>query len=237
MLRLHRAHDAGGGTQHRAFEQTGGHGAGPAFEQLQGFGAGIGLGDEIGAGGLHQHIHQACEGLGLAPRQAAEDFVIGAAFALDHVGGDSPRRAREADQGGVGGKRGAHAFDRFHHRRKLGRVVAQRRDARRITDGLQPRAFAFREPQFLSQRMGHQENVGKENGGIQIVAAHWLQSDFHRQFGVEAEGHEVLGIGAQRPVFWQIAARLAHQPHGRRRHRLTLQDLKQLFHHPRFSRL
>ena len=60
--------------------------------------------------------------------------------------------------------------------------------------------------------MGDDQNVGEQDGGIETEATHRLQRDFSGQFRGEAQIEEAAGLGANLPIFRQIAASLPHHP-------------------------
>ena len=236
MPGFHGADDARCRLQHRAREQPGRHRAGPAFENLQSLCPSIGLRDQIGAGGVHQQVHQGGKEFGVRPGQLADGFMVGATHAFDHVGGNRPGRAGKSDQRGSFRQRGAHALDGLHHRRQQFGAIGQFGKPGHVPHRLQPRAFAFREPDFLAQCMRHQQNVSEQDGGVEIEAPHRLQGDFHRQFRRQAELDKIFGIGTQGAIFRQVTSRLAHQPDRRYGGRFALQNREKFFHHPRLSR-
>ena len=237
MLRLHRFYDTRRRLQHGFFKQARRHAARPAIEQLQHFGARIPLRDQVRSGCFHQNIHQPGKKRSVTPGQLADGFVIGAALTLDHISGDGPGRPRKPDQRGVRGQGGAHILDGLHHRRQHLRPIHQPAQRAFIRHRLQPRAFAFGKPDFLTQRMGEQKNVGEQNGGIEIDTPHRLQRHFRRQRRIKAERDEILRLGPQRAIFRQIAPSLAHQPDWRHSVGLAFQHDKNFLHHPRFSKL
>ena len=55
------------------------------------------------------------------------------------------------------------------------------------------------------------EDVGKQDGGVHVQAAHGLHRDLARQLRRPAAGEEV-GLLAKRAIFGQVAAGLAHDP-------------------------
>jgi len=60
-----------------------------------------------------------------------------------------------------------------------------------------------------------QQDVGEDDGGVQLEAAQRLQGDLGGDVGAHAhlQERELLADGA---VFGQVAARLTHEPHRRR---------------------
>ena len=79
-------------------------------------------------------------------------------------------------------------------------------------DGRQSRSFAGDKPEVRAQRLRQQQNVGEQNRGIKSIAADRLQRDLGRQFGIVTERQEIPGLRTGRPIFRQVASRLAHHP-------------------------
>lgn len=130
---------------------------------------------------------------------------------------------------------GAH---RIHH---IAQLIFRIRNGQRLHIGhggdrtLEARAFTLLEVEAQPHGIGHGEDVGEEDGGIERVAAQRLQGDFTGQLGVAAQGHEIPRLGASRLVFRQITASLAHHPYRGHIHVLTQQGAQvsivlQLFH-------
>jgi len=68
------------------------------------------------------------------------------------------------------------------------------------------------ETHTLAERVGHDENVGEQDGRVETEAADRLQRRFHGQSGRVAEVDERLRRGADLAIFGQVASRLSHQP-------------------------
>jgi hypothetical protein len=77
---------------------------------------------------------------------------------------------------------------------------------------LELRPFAVGEIQAEAHRVGHRQDVGEQDGGVQRVARQRLQRDFGRVIRVLRKAQERTGAGAGGAVFGQVAASLAHQP-------------------------
>ena len=83
-------------------------------------------------------------------------------------------------------------------------------------DRRQARPFAVDEAQIDAKGMRRQKNVGKENGGVESVAANRLKCDLGGQIAVVTQGKKIAGLFADSAVFGQVSPRLAHHPDGRR---------------------
>ena len=103
-------------------------------------------------------------GIGQPPRFG----LLAAALAGDHVGRDGPRAAGKPDQRLVGRERGLHLahglVDRLEPRRLRRQLVERGVDQRRR----QARPFAGDEGQILADRERHDEDVGKQDRGVEL---------------------------------------------------------------------
>ena len=81
-------------------------------------------------------------------------------------------------------------------------------NAHRIEDG----PFARFEAYGLAQCIGDDENVGEEDGRIEIETPQGLQRYLGGEIGRIAELEEILRSGPDFPIFGQVAAGLAHDP-------------------------
>src|SRR5205085_2292801 len=100
-----------------------------------------------------------------------------------------------------------------------------------VLDGchrLQTGTFAFGEGHLLTQRLGHRQNIGKQDSCVETKAAYRLQGYFGGIFWGQGHSPEGSGLGAQLAILRQIASRLAHQPDRRYLFRSTFQDSHKL---------
>ncbi|MCY1435328.1 hypothetical protein D9M71_514180 [compost metagenome] len=148
-------------------------------------------------------------GLGLAE-------VLGRA-AFDHVGGQGPWAAGEANQRHATVELAADGADRVHD---VAQVFLRVGDRQRFDVGqgaddfLEARAFAGLEVQTLAHGIGNGQDVGEQDGRIQLwITVQRLHCDFASERRVHAQAHEVTGLGTAGAVFGQVTARLAHHPH------------------------
>ncbi|MNT24314.1 hypothetical protein D3C72_1597810 [compost metagenome] len=147
-------------------------------------------------------------GLGLA------EVLRRAAF--DHVGGQGPRAAGEADQRHAAVELAADGADRVHHVAKVFLRVGDRQRfdvGRGADDLLEARAFAAFEVQAQAHGIRDGEDVREQDRRVQRVAVQRLQGDLAGELRVHAQAHEVTGLGAAGAVLRQVAAGLAHHPH------------------------
>ncbi|KIF84001.1 hypothetical protein TSA66_01250, partial [Noviherbaspirillum autotrophicum] len=88
-------------------------------------------------------------------------------------------------------------------------------------------AFAFGEIQAQAHGVGHGEDVGKQDGGVQRVAVQRLQGDFGGVVGAFCQAQEGAGALAGGAVLGQVASCLAHQPQRRVIGRLAQQGAQE----------
>ena len=151
------------------------------------------------------------------------------AAALDHVAGQRPRAAGKADQRHPAAQLGADLRDRIEHVlqgtqiRHLQRhhlfFIAQRT--------LELRPLAFDKIQAQTHRIGHRQDVGKQDRRIQRVTVERLQRDFGGVIRILGQTEEGTGALARRAVFRQITTGLAHQPQRRVIGRLAQQGAQE----------
>ncbi len=90
---------------------------------------------------------------------------------------------------------------------------SQRGDVVGGADGVRD-ARPSRDDVEVDRRLERDDDVGEEDGGVDLVPPHRLHRDLADQFGVEAR-FEHADAGPDLPVLGQGAAGLAHEPHGR----------------------
>ncbi len=100
------------------------------------------------------------------------------------------------------------------------RLRGEARDLLGRVEGIEPRPFAGLEADAAAQRIRDYQNVREDDRGVETEAPDRLQRDLGGEFRREAEIEEAARLGAQFPVFRQIAPGLAHHPD--RRHGLPL---------------
>ena len=212
--------------------------AAPGVEHHDGLGTGLDLGIEIPDHAVGQLVQQQVQCLRLGIHHLLDLGEGLGAAPLHHVGGQGPGTAGEADQRHFALELAAYGAHRIHH---VAELVFRIRNGQRLHvshgfDGsLEARAFTLFEIETQPHGVGHGQDVGEEDGGIERITAQGLQGDFTSQLGVAAQGHEVPRDGAGRLVFRQITASLAHHPYWCHVHVLAQQGTQvsivlQLFH-------
>jgi hypothetical protein len=97
------------------------------------------------------------------------------------------------------------------------------RRAKRLVDD---RADALDQAQVDAHRENGRHDVGEEDGGVDVVAADRLERHLRAELGCAGELEERVAL-AQRPVFRQRPARLAHEPDRRALDRFAPQSTHQ----------
>ncbi len=167
---------------------------------------------------LRQRPKQRIQQFGVVEQQALDMAEIVPALPLDHVGGKGPGGPREPDQR-------TQAVQFPPHFPYCIDDITQRNEGiwhRQLTDGV-PVADGVRETRTLPvdeieakpHRIGHSEDVGKQDGRIKRIAAHRLHRDLAGPFRILTQIHERSGARPHGTIFGQVAASLPHEPDGR----------------------
>ena len=186
-------------------------------ENLHRLRAGHDLAVEVAGDRLRELVQQQVHGLRVVVEHGFGLAEVFRRAAFDHVGGQGPRAAGEADQRHTAVQFAADGADRVHHvaevfvriRNRQGFDVGQGAD-----DFLEARAFAGFEVQALAHGIGNGQDVGEEDRRIQLrIAVERLHRDFASERRVHAQAHEIAGLGTAGAVFRQVATGLTHHPH------------------------
>ena len=154
--------------------------------------------------------------VGARIHQALDEAVVVAALAFDHVAGQRPGAAREADEGHAAVECLADAGHGVEHVAQLVHVGHGQLGHSGFVAHLlgKARAFAFGKRQAQAHGVGHGEDVTEQNGGVQREALQRLQRHFGGVLDVGGQAHEAARLGARGLVLRQVTACLAHQPQG-----------------------
>ena len=186
----------------------------PAIEELQALGAGMALGREVMAYDGGQAVKQRVPGFRVTVHQSLGLDEIPRRAALDGVAGQRERRSGETDQRHLAAQRFHRQANRFEHVPQVPLRV-QRRQARNLLGGAErpsdDRAFTGRECESEVQGLEGQQDVRKNDGGVDPDVLHRLQGHFARQLGPMAD-LEKGGLGADGPVLRHVATGLPHEP-------------------------
>ncbi len=163
---------------------------------------------------IDEQIHEALEGLRMPVGEEAGRRLLLRALAGDHVGGDRPGRATEAEQRRFPGEGGANAgdslVDGLQHRGIV--AITQTSDHGRILDRIHRGTFALEEADVAAERIRDRQDVGEDDRGVEAEAADRLERRLDRHLRRIAEMQEALRLLPDLPVLRQIAAGLAHEP-------------------------
>ena len=115
-------------------------------------------------------------------------------------------------------------------------VVAQPIDVGGLADRpLDRGAFPLDEVDRQAHRPEGQQQIGKENGGVDVDEIDRLQRDGDGELGMTADFQEGMAF-PQRPVVGHVAPRLAHEPDRRRIDGLAPAGAKETVVHNDFRR-
>src|SRR5690554_3729756 len=199
--------------------------AAPAVEDHDGLCAGLNLRIQILHRGVCVDLQDAVRQVGARVQHAFDQPVVVGTLAFHHVAGDGEGAAREPDEGYAAVEFTANETHRLEHvleaahigHRKLANVVF-------VAYGMrESRALAGHEIEAEPHGVGHGEDIGKQDGGVELEAVQRLQRDFARVFAILGQPHEGTRARTGFVVFRQVPAGLTHHPDGSVRHRLTHQ--------------
>ena len=77
---------------------------------------------------------------------------------------------------------------------------------------LELRPLALDELDLLPEGIGHDEDIGEDDGSVEIEPAQGLERYLGGKRRIEAKVEEGTGLGPDLAIFGEIASRLAHQP-------------------------
>ena len=191
--------------------------AGMGLEDLHRVGAGAELAHEVLGLDGDQPVEQRIEKRRIGSRQRPGRGEIRRAAPADHVARDRPRRAAEAEQRGLVRQRPADPLHRLEDRRQMRKNrrvarLAQALELRPAFERVEARPLAFDEAHVLAQGVGHHEDVGEQDRGLEAEAADRLERHLGGEGRIVAEIEEGAGFRPGRPVFRQVPAGLAHHP-------------------------
>ena len=100
------------------------------------------------------------------------------------------------------------------------------REIRVRADGIETGTVALDEPHTLAQRVRHQQDVGKQDGRIEIKTRQRLKRYFCGKIRRITELEERSRSGSHLAIFGKIAASLAHEPYWTSRYLLAIKDVQ-----------
>src|SRR5205085_884596 len=129
--------------------------------------------------------------------------LVRRAAARHHVTRDSPGSPAEAQQRDLFWEAGPHLPDRLEDGSKLSQinVPMQTLEAFGARDRIEPWSFTGFETDCLAQRVRDDQDVRKQDGGIEAEAPDRLQRRLDRKLRRVAELQEALGRRPDGPIF------------------------------------
>ena len=164
--------------------------ADPRVEHLNGVDAGVDLRDEIVADDVGELFAEAMPRIGMAVHQRLGLGEVVRMPAFDRVRRQRERRAGKPDQRHASvqlaldlADRGEHVRERFARLEQLQPI-----DVRGVVDRpLDLRPFALDEIEGQSHRLERQQQIGEQDGRVDVDAADRLQRDFGGEVGLAAD--------------------------------------------------
>ena len=204
--------------------------AAPGVEHLQRLRTGRALGGQVGDHGIGVDRQQAVQGGRFVQRHRLDAGEVLAAAAFHHVAGQRPRAAGKADERHLAVQFAADHPYRVHHVAQFGfhvRHAQLRRVGGAAHGALELRALAFDEVQAQPHRIGDGQDVGEQDGGVQVETAQRLQRHFTGDLRVLRHAQEAAGFLAGGAVLRQVTTGLAHQPYRRAIHGFAAQGAQE----------
>ena len=135
---------------------------------------------------------------------------------FNRIGGERERRSGKSNQRHAAGKLTLDLSDRGENvRQGLPRLESS--DRREVGFGAQRffdlRSFALKKIEGDAHRFERQEQIGKENRGVHVDAAHRLQRDRSREVRCTTNIEQGIPL-AELAVLAHVAAGLPHEPNG-----------------------
>ena len=185
----------------------------PTVEQLHRLRAGLNLVTEIAADDPCQLIHQAMPDGRLPIHQTFGFNIVAGSAAFDRIARQRERRAGKPDQWHAAGERLPRQRDRIHHKTKFVPVnQAKRFNIRPCPHGIvQHRPLALIEREREAHRLERQENVRKDDRGIEGEALNGLKGDLGSQLWRLADVQDGM-FEPDAPVLFHVPTCLAHKP-------------------------
>ena len=200
------------GLHHDALENIFSQAFSPALEQLQHLGAAVCLHHQVAGRRLDEDFEDLVQALGLGIGEGAGPGPIRAP-PLNHVGRHGPGGAGKADQGAFRLKGRPHPGQGLSNGAEAtGRGLDLAGQGGDLGKWAKPWPLARLEPDFLAQGLGDEQDVRKDDGGVEGKPPHGLERRLGGHFRIVAEGQEVLRPGPELPVLRQRASGLAHEP-------------------------
>src|SRR5215831_17230225 len=225
--------DALSGSDTPAMEFVRRQNAGPGIENLHRIRACLQLLDQITGGCIDELVDELGKSLRISIGKPPTWLLLRCAAARNHIAGDRPRCAAEAEQRHILRKLCFDPFGRLINRRKYAMVHfrPEPRQSSAIGNGIKLRSLTYSKLDRLPKRVGNYQNIREKDCCIEAKSAHRLKRHFSRKFWIKAELEKISRLFPHCPVFRQVANGLPHQPYGRRTTTLVIEDIEKRFIH------
>jgi len=171
---------------------------------------------------FHQLAHELLPEIGLVVEESLGLGKIAARAAFNHVAGHRERSAAKTDDRHFAVQFPANNADGIGHVVQF--PILRLTQAANVFCGAQRRgkgrAFAFHKIQRHSHGLHGKKQVRKDDGSVHAQFFYGLERDLGGQLRRAAQLQQRMAR-TQFAVLLHVAARLAHEPDGRARHRLT----------------
>ena len=175
---MQRGHNALHIIQRKLMESRLGQGAAPGVKNHDGLSTGFDLRIQILDHRLSRHLQNLVHQIRAVIEHRFDAGVIIRSATFHHVAGQRPRTTGKTDQRHAVIQRLANLGNCIDHITQLVMRIRHTQIANLPFVTQRPfelRAFAFGKVQTQSHRIRHSENVGKKNGGIQVITGQRLQ--------------------------------------------------------------
>src|SRR5262249_7154518 len=229
----HLCNDALGGTDAPSIEFLRRQNAGPGIENLHRIRTCLQLADQITGGCIDQLVDKLSESVRISIGKAPCRLLLRCTAASNYIACNRPRCATEAKQRNIPRKIRFYPFDRLVNRPKyaLVNVRFEPSQSSAINDCIELRTLAQSKLHGLPKRVWNDQNIREQDCGIETKSTHRLKCHFSRKFRTKTELEKISRLLPYHPVFGQIAARLPHQPYGRRTPTLVVENIEKRFVH------
>src|SRR5215471_17128238 len=190
--------------------------AGPGIENLHRIRACLQLPDQITGGCIDELVDELGKSVRISIGETPRGLLLRCAAARNHIAGDRPRCAAEAEQRHILRKLYFHPFDRLVDRRKyvMVHLRLEPRQPSAIGNGVKLRSLTYSKLDRLPKRIGNHQNVREKDRSVETKPPHGLKRYFSCKFRIKTELEKISRLFPHCSVFRQVAAGLPHQPYG-----------------------
>ena len=182
---------------------------------MYGFNPGFNLAGKIFDRQFYDRINDRLKRLRIAIGIAPGLSLFTATLSRDHIGGDRPGTACKAQEGRLRREGGPDLPDSLIDR--LQPLWRSLKACQRVIEqfGSETRAFTLLKPEILAHGMGDNKDIRKQDRAIETETANGLERHFCSRCRIIDQFEKPALLCPKRAIFWKIASRLPHQPHGR----------------------